>query len=127
MSKENVPSRTIIERDRPIYAEARKGGFIVRLVMTIPDEDAPTADFLCWGRAANNPEGAMRQAVREYLKTSQGKAYAAWILGAGSFNWGDAMNEVPADIWERHGLQLLPFLYSTTITVEHNERLNDQV
>ena len=127
MPKQNVPSLTVIGRDRQIYAEARKGGSIVRLVMTIPGEDAPTADFLCWGRAAKNPEKAMRRAVREYLKTPQGKAYAAWILGAGSFNWGDAINEVPADIWERHGLRLLPSLYSTTITVEHDERLNDKV
>ena len=47
-------------------------------------------------------EDALREAVKEFLGTDQGIEAVKETMG--DFNWGDAINMVPDEIWNKHGI-----------------------
>jgi hypothetical protein len=49
---------------------------------------------------------AARAAVAEFLESDLGKEIAASINY--DFNWGDAIQEIPTEIWQKHGLRKQP-------------------
>ena len=52
-----------------------------------------------------DPEKAMRDAIREFLLTSEG--LNAIEETSNDFNWGDAMVYIPEKLWNKHGLETL--------------------
>ena len=58
---------------------------------------------------------AMRAAVADYLAQPDANpnGYA--------FNWGDAVDEVPDDVWARHGLRPLDIPVGRSLDVDHDE------
>lgn len=100
---------------------------IVRLAMQGDPANnlAPSiADFAFVAGEHAHPETALRGAVREYLETPQGERYLQSIRG--NFNWGDALERVPPQVWERHGLRPLEARrVDDVITVEHDEIIAD--
>lgn len=71
--------------------------------------------------SSDNPEQKLRDAVKEYLQTDDGKK----MIEATSydFNWGDAINYVPDEIWEKHGVKPVYESQAVTITVDQDEVL----
>lgn len=47
-------------------------------------------------------EAALRDAVNEFLGTEEGIEAVKETMGG--FNWGDAINMVPDEIWNKHGI-----------------------
>lgn len=64
-------------------------------------------------------EHALRNAVAEYLTTDGGKK--AIDDTCEDFNWGDSVNYVPDEIWEKHGLRPHPRI--TNVMVDQDEVL----
>ena len=64
-------------------------------------------------------EAALRAAVAEYLATpgSNPNRYP--------FNWGDAADEVPDEVWARHGLRPLDIPAARSVDVDHDETFWD--
>lgn len=52
-----------------------------------------------------DPEQALRDAVKQFLKTEEGKKMIEY--SAGDFNWGDAVMSVPNEVWKAHGLTMV--------------------
>jgi hypothetical protein len=50
------------------------------------------------------PEKAMRDAIKEYLLTDSGKKMIRYSCD--DYNWGDAVNSVDNEIWEKHGIKI---------------------
>lgn len=68
-------------------------------------------------------EAALRAAVADYAAhTAAPAAGGTHQDGWARFNWGDALSEIPAAIFARHGLRVLDTLLPT-VTVEQNELL----
>jgi hypothetical protein len=67
-------------------------------------------------------EAALRAAVADYATTEPDDLRAVLQRTNCAFNWGDALAEIPAAIFARHGLRVqedrLP-----VVTVEQNEQL----
>lgn len=77
---------------------------LINLVRVRPSEDEFWVDTFRYS-GEKDQEQAIRDAVREYLFTKEGKKAAAdtnW-----DFNWGDAIMLVPDEIWAKHGLSLV--------------------
>jgi hypothetical protein len=86
-------------------------------------EDSPDDyDAGCWHfgySGGASPEEALRDAVRDYLTSPNGNPN-----GYAHFNWGDAIDEVPKEIWAKYGLRELPEEYAELrVTVDHDEQL----
>lgn len=85
-------------------------------------------DYFLADESVSIPIKAMRAAVAEFLTTEDGEASIEDTMG--DFNWGDAMEYVPDDIWSKHGLRMKyanePYLISGSVlevTVDQDERL----
>ena len=52
--------------------------------------------------SVDNPEQALRDTVRYFFRTAQGKAAIKQTCEA--FNWGDALQLIPDCYFEKHGL-----------------------
>jgi hypothetical protein len=72
-------------------------------------------------KLGENPQAAMRAAVKEYLSTDEGKQIAE--NNGDDFNWGDAILNVPAELWEKYGLRMVTHLTDNVIVVNHDENL----
>lgn len=68
----------------------------------------------------NDPKDLIRNAVREFLNTPEGKDALKETCGA--FNWGDAANLLPDRICDNHGFRFLDPLQADEI-VDLNEQL----
>lgn len=69
-------------------------------------------------------ETALRNAVKEFTNTPEGKEYCEEICG--DFNWADAFLHVPDDIWLKHGIYLKPERDAAqTLALPHDEILID--
>lgn len=67
-------------------------------------------------------EANLRKAIDEYLSTDEGQAQIAGSV----FNWGDAVNDVPAEIWQKYGITSIDDIESNgEIQVEHDEDLGE--
>ena len=64
-------------------------------------------------------QAAMRNAADEYLSTEDGQKYNESINQ--DFNWGDAVANVPNDIWQKHGLCLVDALSCIEVMVNQDE------
>jgi hypothetical protein len=64
-----------------------------------------------------DPDAALRAAASDHLSTPGANP------DGHAFNWGDAVGEVPAATWARHGLRLLPVHASRSVDVDHDETL----
>ena len=91
-------------------------------------ENWRTTDYFLADKSVESPEQSMRVAVSEFLETADGEE--AEQETAGDFNWGDAIEYVPDDIWRKHGIQMKyahkPYLVEGSvleITVDQDERL----
>ena len=52
---------------------------------------------------STNPEQTLRDAIRAYLLTEEGKASIK--ESSEDFNWGDAVLYVPDEFWNKHGIK----------------------
>lgn len=64
-----------------------------------------------------DPDSALRAAVADHLANSGANQDGR------TFNWGDAVGEVPAETWARHGLRMLPVHAGRSLDVDHDETL----
>jgi hypothetical protein len=71
-------------------------------------------------RRLSDVRGAMKRAVKEFLKTKEGKK--AIRDNNGFFNWGDATIHVPDSFWREQGLRLIPAT-QRIIVLDHDENL----
>lgn len=70
-------------------------------------------------------EGSMRAAVKEFLRSPESEK--ALELTNGQFNWGDAIVHVPEEIWNKHGIQIIPEKEADYIVIfSHDEKLNKE-
>lgn len=67
-----------------------------------------------------NPERAIRDAVKEFLDTDEGKKALSYTCH--DFNWGDAVVYVPEEIWKKHGLRFRT-VKSVDVVVDQDEVL----
>lgn len=91
-------------------------------------ENWRTTDYFLTDNSVEHPEQAMRTAVAEFLASEDGEE--AEEETSGDFNWGDAIEYVPDDIWSKHGIHMKyahqPYLVAGSvveITVDQDERL----
>lgn len=79
--------------------------------------------FMVLDKSIEQPEDAIRKAVREYLKTPEGKRAAEY--SSGDYNWGDVASTIPDSFWKEHGL--LPMnTASVDVWVNHDEVLCEE-
>lgn len=85
-------------------------------------------DYFLADTTLESPEHAMRTAVAEFLASADGEESIEETMG--DFNWGDAIEYVPDDIWSKHGVRMKyahqPYLVTGSvleITVDQDERL----
>lgn len=71
------------------------------------------------GLQTEEVEKAMREAIAEFLATSEGKECSEGCCD--DFNWGDAVTEVPDEIWAKHGLRLENSVKGHDIIVDQDE------
>ena len=64
-------------------------------------------------------EKAFRDAVKEFLSTEEGQRIVNY--NGGDFNWGDAVLNIPDEIWKNHGLIHLES--TAVVSVNHDENL----
>jgi hypothetical protein len=77
--------------------------------------------YFAYAAADEGPEAALRAAVAEYLALPDSNPNRDR-----TFNWGDALEEVPDAVWARHGLRPLPPLPTALqVVVDHDEVLVD--
>jgi hypothetical protein len=70
-------------------------------------------------------EERLRRAIREFVKTEDGMA--AIESECGQFNWGDAVNHIPEEWWNRYGLSFPRQPHSDfEIQVDHDESFVDE-
>jgi hypothetical protein len=78
--------------------------------------------FLYDDSKIKNPEKVVRKAVRDFLKTEEGKEAKEYACGC--FNWGDVMASIPDEYFESYGI--IPFGdTSINVEVEHDEVLSE--
>ena len=70
------------------------------------------------------PEKALRAAVREFIDSGTAEAKQALEYACGCFNWGDAISSVPDSLFEKHGLRKL-HCEALDVFVDHDEILCD--
>lgn len=67
-----------------------------------------------------NPESVLRRAVKDYLKTDEGKRQLE--INCGCWNWGDVENEIPGSFFLNYGLvKVAP--PDVDVVVDRNESL----
>lgn len=99
----------------------------INLVTTINDGDKYTTNLLQFTStpgivvAEFNAEQAMRDAVQEYLETSEAKKILEY--NNYDFNWGDAILNLPDEIWNKHGLHPIKNNAVITVNVNHDENM----
>ena len=67
-------------------------------------------------------EAALRAAVADYAANEPGALHEVLQRTNFAFNWGDALSEISAALFARHGLHVLDTLLPT-VAVEQNELL----
>lgn len=75
---------------------------ILNLTRERKSEGWSSSDFLLAEDYVKNPEEALREAVKDFMSSKDGKV----IVGhsCGDFNWGDLINVITDEILEVHGL-----------------------
>lgn len=61
---------------------------------------------------------ALREAARDFVETKDGKDVLEKTKG--SFNWGDLIEYLPAEVCEKHGVRIVD-TFQTDLVVAHNE------
>ena len=69
----------------------------------------------------NDPETTLRTAIKDYLKTDEGKRQVN--MNCGYFNWGDAY-DIPDKFFEKYGLTKV-VAPNVDLIVDHNESFTD--
>lgn len=77
--------------------------FIANLVRERSFEGKVWVDTFEVDDSVTDVEQAMRNAVKEFLETDEGKK--AIVFTSQNFNWGDAVTHVPEELWVKHGLK----------------------
>lgn len=72
--------------------------------------------FGCSAHVADDFENHLRAAVAEWLATPAGQAVRAQIDDA-RFDWGYAIDWVPPELWQKHGLVLRPKFFNSAETL----------
>lgn len=92
------------------------------------NENWRRTDYFLVDRSVEIPEQAMRAAVAEFLASADGEESIEETMG--DFNWGDAIEYVPDDIWSKHGIRIKyahqPYLVEGSvleISVDQDEQL----
>ena len=98
-----------------------------RVVLEMMDVDPVEAHLALFEVAADvrDIKQTLRRAVLEFVN---GPAFVdvldALDIDAHQFNWGDALIQVPREVWLRHGLRYMPNAVPREhVVVDHNERL----
>lgn len=76
--------------------------------------------FILLNGSIEQAEKIVRETVREYLKTPEGKRDMEYSGGA--YNWGDVASTIPASFWEEHGLKPMNHT-AADLWVDHDEVL----
>ena len=74
----------------------------------------------------DDPEEAVRAAVREYFATAEG-AQVRESEGMERLSWCEAIRWVPDDVWERHGLDIFRHPDVERIILDEEEDLAEEV
>ena len=69
----------------------------------------------------NDPETTLRTAIKDYLKTDEGKRQVN--MNCDCFNWGDAY-DIPDKFFEKYGLTKV-VAPNVDLIVDHNESFTD--
>lgn len=93
--------------------------YLTTLVRHRSFEDTIFVDLFDVEDHVQDPEAAMRAAVKEYLQTTDG--IASLKRTCHDFNWGDAVNDVTPEIWHKHGLRFR--YHDQVVQVNHDEVL----
>lgn len=70
----------------------------------------------------HDPETVLREAVKDYLKTDEGKRHLE--INCGCWNWGD-VDDIPGSFFLNYGLAKVAPL-DVDIIVDRNESLTDE-
>lgn len=96
--------------------------YIVNLIRERTCESQLWIDTFIVDDSVKNPEQALRDAVKEFLATDEGKKANEYACN--DFNWGDAVVYVPEEVWAKHGLKFRD-MKSVDIKVYQDEVLCD--
>lgn len=94
--------------------------YVVNLVRERACENEMWIDTFLADDSVEDPEQALREAVKEFLSTEEGKQAISYTCH--DFNWGDAVSFVPEEIWAKYGLKFQTFK-SVDIKVNQDEVL----
>ncbi|MBQ8997077.1 MAG: hypothetical protein IJ086_07420 [Clostridium sp.] len=75
---------------------------LLNLVRERISEDWRETDIFLVEDSVVNPEEALRNAVRDYMQTEEGKQ--SILNSCKDFNWGDAMMDVPNEYLNLYGI-----------------------
>lgn len=78
------------------------------------------------GDSVEDPERALRDAVRDFVHSNTDEAKSALEYACGSFNWGDVMSSIPNEYFVKHGLTPIDDDESIEVMVDHDEILDDR-
>ena len=95
--------------------------------LALQDFNEPTASFVVTFYIKDGlyePEKALRDTVSEFLSSGSEEARKALKEANGYFNWGDALDSVPDELWEKHGMTRRTAI-SMSSFVDYNESLFD--
>lgn len=76
---------------------------IINMVRERASENWSTTDSFIIEDHVTNPEEAIRNAIKDYLETEEGKKSVEFAFG--DFNWGDAMMDVKDEYFEKYGIR----------------------
>lgn len=81
-----------------------------------PDDSGSGAWYFAAKKRVQDVEGALRAAIRDYLAKPGSNPNRV------AFNWGDALNELDAEDWAKHGLRPLALPRPEVhVHVDHDE------
>lgn len=98
-------------------------------IMNLIVRDMASKDWKIWVEnfcledSVEDPERALREAIKDFLKSGTEAAKEAISYASGCFNWGDVMSTVPNEFFARHGLRKMSACEAVDVNVEHDEIL----
>ncbi|WP_214688281.1 MULTISPECIES: hypothetical protein [unclassified Exiguobacterium] len=92
---------------------------LVNLVRERKSDNSHVVDTFLVKDSITEPEVALRDAVKDFLMSDEGKKCV--IYACGDFNWGDAISNITDEFLQPHGL--VSFNVSETIVVNQDEVL----
>lgn len=87
-----------------------------------PRKTAITVESFLIREGVQDPEKALRAAVKEYVSSGTEESKHALEYACGYFNWGDAISSIPSSLFKKHGLTMFN-QDAADVFVDHDEVL----